>query len=181
MPIDNGLLLMLKSAGATKRLSVSETTDRDRGLLSLIDRLVKRPGGNAATKPFEPVQSETGDHEAAAREKAGSTDDGAREGLDPVVPGTKALASLEPDLAVESTREVSRAELADLILKALQAGDKYPTNGFEITVYGSRPWNAMLRIMPAAGAVKADVWRDRLQTVILLFRDRYEIKDDTDA
>jgi hypothetical protein len=153
---------------------VSET-ERDRGLLSLIDRLVKRPGGSAATKPFETAKP------ATDRPKSVAADEGAREGLDPIVPEEKAPASLEPELTVESTREVTRDELADLIIKALQAGDKYPTNGFEITVYGSRPWNAMLRILPAAGAVKAEIWRDRLQTVVLLFRDRYEIKESADA
>jgi hypothetical protein len=159
---------------------VSET-ERDRGLLSLIDRLVKRPGGNAATKPFEPVKFDAGTAKSASGDKTSAVDDGAREGLDPIVPEDKPPVSLEPQLAVESTREVSRDELAELIIKALQAGEKYPTNGFEIVVYGSRPWNAMLRILPAAGAVKADIWRDRLQTVVLLFRDRYEIKETADA
>lgn len=150
-------------------------TERDRGLLSLIDRLVKRPGTGAAIKPFETAKPATGD------QKLAPADEGARDGLDPIVPEGKAPVSLEPELTVESTRQVTRGELAELIIKALQAGDKYPTNGFEITIYGSQPWNAMLRIMPAAGAVKADVWRERLQTVVLLFRDRYEIQEKADA
>lgn len=150
-------------------------TERDRGLLSLIDRLVKRPGASAATKPFETPKP------VAPDDKPVTADEGTRDGLDPVIPESKAPASLEPELTVESMREVTRTELAELIIKALQAGEKYPTDGFEITVYGSRPWNAMLRILPAAGAVKADIWRDRLQTVVLLFRDRYEIKEEADA
>lgn len=166
---------MIRSDNSTKRLSVSETTERDRGLLSLIDRLVKRPGASAATKPFETTKPAAGDKTSVA------ADEGARDGLDPIVPEAKAPVSLEPEITVESTREVSRTELAELIIKALQAGEKYPTDGFEITVYGSRPWNAMLRILPAAGPVKADIWRDRLQTVVLLFRDRYEIKEEADA
>ncbi|UGV27251.1 hypothetical protein E0H22_17095 [Rhodopseudomonas boonkerdii] len=143
---------------------MTETTERDRGLLSLIDRLVKRPNTGSATKPLD-----------------AATDDGAREGLDPVVPEAKAPVSLEPQIAVESTRDVTRIELADLIVKALKASEGYPDSGFEITVYGAHPWNAMLRITPAAGAVNAETWRDRLQAVVLLFRDRYEIKEDTDA
>lgn len=150
-------------------------TERDRGLLSLIDRLVKRPGASAATKPFETTKPAVSDKKPAA------ADEDVRDGLDPIVPEEKSPASLEPELTVETTREVTRTELSELIIKALQAGEKYPTDGFEITVYGSRPWNAMLRIMPAAGAVKADIWRDRLQTVVLLFRDRYEIKEEADA
>jgi hypothetical protein len=159
---------------------VSETTERDRGLLSLIDRLVKRPGASAATKPFETAKPAAGSKDAVDA-PADPPDDGAREGLDPIVPEDKPQASLEPVLAVESTREVSRTELAELIIRALQAGEKYPTKGFEITVYGSHPWNAMLRILPVAGPVNAKVWRERLQTVVLLFRDRYEIKDSADA
>lgn len=150
-----------------KRLSVSET-ERDRGLLSLIDRLVKRPGASAATKPFDTP-------------KPVAPDDGAGEGLDPIVPEEKAPVSLEPQLSIESTRDVTRTELADLIVKALRASEGYPSSGFEITVYGSRPWNAMLRVTPAAGSVNADGWRARLQAVVLLFRDRYEIKEDADA
>ncbi len=152
---------------------MSETSDR--GLLSLIDRLVKRPGGNAATKVFETAKLAASDKKSVAAEES------TRDGLDPIVPEEKAPVSLEPEITVESTREVTRAELAELIIKALQAGEKYPTIGFEITVYGSRPWNAMLRILPAAGPVNADIWRDRLQTVVLLFRDRYEIKENADA
>lgn len=166
---------MVRSPTSTKRLSVSETTERDRGLLSLIDRLVKRPGASAATKPFEAKKPATGD------KKPAPADEDARDGLDPIVPDNKPPVSLEPELTVESTREVGRTELAELIIKALQAGEKYPTNGFEVTVYGSRPWNAMLRILPAAGPVNAEIWRDRLQTVVLLFRDRYEVKEDADA
>lgn len=150
-------------------------SERDRGLLSLIDRLVKRPGASTATKPFETTKP-------GVRDKAPvAADDGTRDGLDAIVPDVKAPVSLEPELTVETTRDVTRTELSELIIKALQAGEKYPTDGFEITVYGSRPWNAMLRILPAAGAVKADIWRDRLQTVVLLFRDRYEIKEEADA
>ncbi|RYX86975.1 MAG: hypothetical protein EON84_21260 [Bradyrhizobiaceae bacterium] len=143
---------------------MTEAAERDRGLLSLIDRLVKKPGPVVATKAPHADQP--------------AIDDGAREGLDPIVTDDAPQASLEPQLAVESTRSVSRSELASLVLKALQATEQAPISGVEITIYGERPWNAMLRVTPAAGPVKADLWRERLRTVVVLFRERYDVMPD---
>lgn len=136
---------------------MTETPERDRGLFSLVERLIKRP---APAVPAKPV------------------DEDARDGLDPIVPDDKAPVSLEPQLTIESTRTLNRAELADIILRALQATDDCPPNGFEIVVYGTRPWNALLRITPAAGAVNAETWRDRLRTMVLLFREQYQVAED---
>lgn len=141
---------------------MSESTDRDRGLLSLIERLVKRP---------EPAAPRT------APDGPTAPDEGRAEGLDPVVPESKPATSLEPQLSVETLRKVDAGKLADLVLRALQAGEGCPAKGFEVTVYGVRPWNAMLRITPAAGAVDAAAWRKRLQTVVQLFREQYELDD----
>ncbi|QUS40530.1 hypothetical protein RPMA_18095 [Tardiphaga alba] len=139
---------------------MNNTPERDRGLLGLVERLIKRPESGAAAKAAQ------------------STDDGAREGLDPVVPEDKAPVSLEPELAIESTRILSRAELADTMLRGLKAVDGCPRDGLEITIYGARPWNALLRITPAAGSIDAAAWRARVQNMVLLFRDQYQIAED---
>jgi hypothetical protein len=82
------------------------------------------------------------------------------------------------DSIPSSTRSVDRAQLGDIILRALQATEGCPQRGFEVTVYGSRPWNALLRITPLAGAPDAAAWRARLETMVLLFREQYELKED---
>jgi hypothetical protein len=145
---------------------LTKAAEPDRGLLSLIDRLVKKPAPHtAASLPLAD----------------GAIDAGAREGLDPIVADDTPPASLEPQLAVESTRNVSRSELASLVLKALRATEAFPPTGVEITIYGDRPWNAMLRVTPAAGRVDADPWRDKLRTIVLLFRERYDLAPDADT
>jgi hypothetical protein len=140
-------------------MSVSDTNDRDRGLLSLIDRLMKRPESPAATTTPAVV------------------DDGRRDGLDPVVPDDAPAMTLEPQIAVESTRRLGRTELAAIIQRRLQAVEGCPANGVEVTVYGARPWNAMLRFTPAAGPVDAGRWRAQLQDMVMLLREQYEVAD----
>jgi hypothetical protein len=140
---------------------VTETPDRDRGLLGLVERLIGK-SGDPDPAPAKPVPGIDADVKA---------------GFDPVVEDAPA-DSLEPQLSVEGTRSVTRGELADVILRALQAIESCPQNGFEVTVYGSRPWNAMLRITPAAGAMlDAKAWRTRVQDMVLLLRDQYDLTE----
>jgi hypothetical protein len=139
---------------------VKETPERDRGLLGLVERIMRRPGDP------EPIKTET------------DADADTRDGLDPVVAEDAAPASLEPQLSVESTRTLGRSEIADVILRALRGIDGCPPDGFEVVVYGTRPWNAMLRITPAAGAVPdARAWRQRVQDMVQLLRHQYELSE----
>jgi hypothetical protein len=139
---------------------VKETPERDRGLLGLVKRIMRRPGDP------EPIKTET------------DADADTRDGLDPIVAEDAAPASLEPQLSVESTRTLGRSEIADVILRALRGIDGCPPDGFEVVVYGTRPWNAMLRITPAAGAVPdARAWRQRVQDMVQLLRHQYELSE----
>ena len=132
--------------------------DRDRGRLGLVERIMKRPSDP------EPVRPEP--------------DADARDGFGPVVAEENPAASLEPQLAVESTRTLDRSEIADVILRALKGIDGCPAAGFEVVVYGTRPWKAMLRITPAAGSVPdARDWRQRVQDMVLLLRNQYELRE----
>ncbi|MET0970085.1 MAG: hypothetical protein ABWY18_12850 [Tardiphaga sp.] len=133
-----------------------EATERDRGLLSLVERIMKRP--------VEPApKAADGDGVDLAK---------------PVIANDLPLASLEPQLSIESTRSVSRTEMAEMILRALAARTDCPKSGFEVTVYGIRPWNAMLRITPAAGPIKdAAVWRERVREMLPRLREQYDLSD----
>lgn len=139
---------------------MKETPERDRGLLGLVERIMRRSGD---PEPIRPEPDEDAD---------------TRDGLDPVVAEDAPAASLEPQLSVESTRTLGRPEIADVILRALKGIDGCPPAGFEVVVYGTRPWNAMLRITPAAGSVPdAHVWRQRVQDMVQLLRHQYELSE----
>jgi hypothetical protein len=139
---------------------VKEAAERDRGLLSLVERIMKRPAGAEPVEPSLPVDAEMPDR------------------ANPVIVEASLADSLEPQLSIESTHRVSRAEMADIILRALMAVADCPKRGLEVTVYGVRPWNAMLRITPAAQPIKdPEPWRARIREMIPRLRDQYELVD----
>lgn len=155
--------MVVKSATSQQDTHVTETPERDRGLLGLVDRLMKRSG----TEPAKPLTDADADR---------------ADGLDPVLSEQPAPISMEPQVAVESTRQLSSTELADVILRALKSIEGCPPDGFEVIVYGTRPWNAMLRITPMAGALSdAAAWRRRVQDMVLPLRDQYELTEQHDA
>jgi hypothetical protein len=50
--------------------------------------------------------------------------------------------------ADEKRARLPAAVIADLVLGELRKVDRFPKSGVSITVYGSRPWNAMVRFAP---------------------------------
>jgi hypothetical protein len=81
-----------------------------------------------------------------------------------------------PAIANELTRARSAEELAAIILNALRTLDGSPNDGFAVTVYGANPWNAMLTITPAAGAIKnAPLWRERVKEMAIRLREYYDL------
>jgi hypothetical protein len=82
--------------------------------------------------------------------------------------------------AGEGKRQLRTAgELADIILNALRAVDGVPERGFVITVYGARPWNAMLTIKPEAGRIKdVQLWRQRVQDIGARLRRDFDLIDE---
>lgn len=136
---------------------MKEAAERDRGLLSLVERIMKRPV-DATPAPPNAEQSAAADAIPADQHKQ--------------------VESLEPQISVEATRTLTAAELADVMLRALQAIDGCPRSGFEVIVYGLKPWNAMLRITPAAGPLhNASVWRERVQAMVPRLRDQYQLAE----
>lgn len=147
---------------------MKQATERDRGLLSLVDRIMKRP---ADPEPASPTADE--DSPDVDSPDVEITDNAAA----PTVADLP-LTSLEPQLSIESTHVVSRKEIAEMILRALNLAPDCPKQGFEVTIYGVRPWNAMLRITPAAGSIKnPGTWRERVREMVPRLRDQYELSD----
>jgi hypothetical protein len=137
---------------------MTKPTERDHGLLGLVERIMRKP------EDLAPVTAEA---DAAAQER-----------LDPVVQADAAPALLEPQFSVEGQRTRSPSEMADIILRALKAIEGCPKQGFEVIVYGARPWNAMLRITPAVGQLSdAQAWRARVRDMVPLLREQYDVVD----
>jgi hypothetical protein len=89
------------------------------------------------------------------------------------VPSTEAM---EPDTGKEGRQSRTASELADIILDALRTDVGFPERGFVVTVYGARPWNAMLTIKPEAGAIKdAKRWRERVQDIGARLRNDFDL------
>ena len=122
----------------------------------------------AEEEPAAPVaETETAampEHDAAAKLEQTADVEDTTDTTEPPVTEPPVIATAEPQevAAVERVQVVNEskrqlrtpAEMADIIMNALRAVDGVPERGFIITVYGSRPWNAMLTIKPEAGRVK---------------------------
>lgn len=96
------------------------------------------------------------------------------------VPAAKAATAPEPEPPQsDQDRRKTADELAGIILKALQTLDGAPKAGFEVTVYGGNPWNAMLRITPEAGPLaNAGLWRARVREMAVRLRQDYDVVED---
>jgi hypothetical protein len=60
----------------------------------------------------------------------------------------KPVVPLSAGGADEKRARLPAVVIADLVLGELRKVDRFPKSGVSITVYGSRPWNAMIRFAP---------------------------------
>jgi hypothetical protein len=89
------------------------------------------------------------------------------------VPPTEAA---EPGTGKDGRQLRTAGEMADMVLNVLRADGGVPERGFVVTVYGSRPWNAMLTIKPEAGAIRdARLWRERVQEIGAQLRRDFDV------
>jgi hypothetical protein len=137
----------------------------DPGLLALVQSVLE-PG--AKLKLEVQTEAETGTETKIEPE------------TEPVValaePVDDSAPEAAPAISNELTRARSAGELAAIILNALRTLDGSPKDGFAVTVYGANPWNAMLTITPAAGAIKdAPLWRERVKEMAIRLREHYDL------
>jgi len=86
---------------------------------------------------------------------------------------SKKLGAQEPVIEREAR---TASAMADIILDALRSVGDVPERGFQVTVYGSNPWNAMLTIKPEAGPVRnAELWRTRVQDIGVRLRQDFDL------
>jgi hypothetical protein len=136
---------------------MTEPAERDHGLLGLVDRLLRKSEGSGSSK-------------------AASAASTAEDRFEPAMKSDAAPELLEPQLSAESAQTRTSSEMADIILRALKAIEGCPQQGLEVTVYGGRHWNAMLRITPAAGNLpKAGLWRARVREMAYVLRGQYDV------
>jgi hypothetical protein len=148
---------------------VTDNDELDSGLLALVQSVLE-PG----VKPQAEVQTETETKtEAGSEPESEPESEPVAELAEPVEDSGPAAA---PAISNELTRERSAEELAAIILNALRTLDGSPKEGFTVTVYGANPWNAMLTITPAAGAIKdAPLWRERVKEMAIRLREHYDL------
>jgi hypothetical protein len=80
------------------------------------------------------------------------------------------------DRVVSEPKAKTPGEMADIILGVLRSVRGVPERGFQVTVYGANPWNAMLTITPEAGPVRdAQIWRTRVQDIGARLRQDFEL------
>lgn len=134
-----------------------------------INRFLQQPDASsteeaATTADNRDKVAELADHDVADTEQETTSDA-------PTQP------SLEPEIFVEARQGRTSAQLADIILCALHSIEGCPKQGFEITVYGSNPWNAMLRITTAVvmKPAAAELWRDRVRVSVQLLREQFDL------
>jgi hypothetical protein len=143
---------------------VTDNDELDSGLLALVQSVLE-PG----VKPQAEVQTGTKTETGAEPEIESETESVAE-------PADDSRLEAAPAISNELTRERSAEELAAIILNALRTLDGSPKEGFLVTVYGANPWNAMLTITPAAGAIKdAPLWRERVKEMAIRLRQHYDL------
>jgi hypothetical protein len=81
-----------------------------------------------------------------------------------------------PPLITDDRRLLPSNEAEAIILTGLQNAPGFPTRGATVTVYGFRPWNAMLTFAPGCTSHNnARMYRELLIEIVCELRTRFEI------
>ncbi len=151
---DDGLLAMIKRAMNPKR----EAEPTEESELS-------------EAEPEDPVSVAESDLEPIAAEIAGTVDE----------PQLAAEPASEPDVTSAQSRTRTADEVQNMILDALTAIPDAPKHGMTITVYGYRPWNAMVTFAPGSAKIStATMIRSALTRLVEEMRGRVDIEMPSD-
>lgn len=83
----------------------------------------------------------------------------------------------EQSTAASGKRAVTGEHLQTIILAGLQEIDGFPKSGVLITVYGVRPWNAMITFAPGSASKKdATTYCDVLQQLVAKLRKQFDVE-----
>jgi len=93
-------------------------------------------------------------------------------------PPAKPLVPLSPGGPDEKRARLPAVAIADLVLGELRKMDGFPESGVSITVYGSRPWNAMIRFAPfSTTSQDAARLRHALPDIVFRLREHVELEN----
>lgn len=156
-------------------MNLTEYDDETRGLLGMLSRALSRPADDFK---FEI---------APAREQKSSPESDVdvmgppQELLGSAV--QKELAEPESQFAAQplpvKRRTLSTDKVQSLILESLWKIPDFPQRGVAVTVYGFRPWNAMLNFAPGSTShSEAIAFREALVDIVREFRTQVEIDTD---
>lgn len=127
---------------------------KDAGLAALISGIFARSASPVAAPPSPEMPSTLQREPAVA-----------------AAPPAKPLVPLSPGGPDEIRARLPAVAIADLVLGELRKMDGFPKSGVSITVYGSRPWNAMIRFAPFS-TTSQDAARLRHAVPDIVFRLR---------
>lgn len=163
------------------------TTDDTPGLLAMLSRALK-PKDEAFKTESAPAQEDRSPPETDADAEPSTTEPAHEDTAagPPAMPAEVAEqpAAVEPppsELAIAPSRapssyKVSTDEARDIILRGLRRLPDFPTQGVEVTLYGSRPWGAMLVFAPGSTSHQnATLFRTALVEMIVELRKQIEI------
>lgn len=92
-------------------------------------------------------------------------------------PPAKPVAPLSAGGPDEKRARLPAVAIADLVLGELRKMDGFAKSGVSITVYGSRPWNAMIRFAPfSTTSQDAERLRHALPDIVFRLRRYVELK-----
>lgn len=155
--------------------NLTEHDDETHGLLGMLSRALFKPSSDFkfAIAPIgqqkHPPEPEVGVI-ASPLQPVGST-------IQEEPPGLRLTAQQ----ASIKLRTASAEQVQSLILESLRQIPDFPTRGVAVTVYGFRPWNAMLNFAPgSASQGEAINFREALADIVHELRTRVEVDVDQD-
>jgi hypothetical protein len=162
-------------------------SDETRGLLGMFSQALSRSKDpfNFATEPVQedkPPPETDGDATSSATEPAHESADSAD--AMPSAPADQSPPVEEPmpnppeniQPRPASSYRVSVDEAREIVLRGLRRLPDFPTQGVEVTLYGSRPWNAMLTFSPGSTSHRnATVFRAALADMVIELRKQIDI------
>jgi hypothetical protein len=147
---------------------VSEDSNPEDGLLTMLKRVFSADQDQIL--PHQPTEAE--EFESDPHQVEAETGPEPESRQQPVAPKPPTISPIS-----EPRRNVSSAEIEDMILNALLAMPNAPKDGMTVTVYGYNPWNAMVTIAPGlASSATVKAIRGLLARIVDEMRDKIQIE-----
>jgi hypothetical protein len=151
-------------------LNLTEYDNETRGLLGRLSRALSRPADNFKSE-IAPAHEQKSPPEPDVDAMGPPLE---------LLGSTVEKAPAEPELQFAAQRRTLPTDkVQSLILESLRQIPDFPERGVAVTVYGFRPWNAMLNFAPGSTSHReAIAFREALADIVRELRTRVEIDTD---